>query len=76
MAQIGWVLASVLILLQLSGLAYAQSEPDRVVEQYISALSQGRFAEARTLTLESANMDGSIFGSWLFGARGAGGVVP
>ena len=72
MAQIGWVLASVLILLQLSGLAYAQSEPDRVVEQYISALSQGRFAEARTLTLESANMDGSIFGSWLFGARGAG----
>lgn len=72
MAQIGWVLASVLILLQLNGLAYAQSEPDRVVEQYISALAQGRFAEARTLTLESANMDGSIFGSWLFGARGAG----
>ena len=72
MAQISWVLTSALILLQLSGLAYAQSEPDRVVEQYISALSQGRFAEARTLTLESANMDGSIFGSWLFGARGAG----
>ena len=72
MAQIGWVLASVLILLQLNGLAYAQSEPDRVVEQYISALAQGRFAEARTLTLESANMDGSIFGSWLFGSRGAG----
>ena len=72
MAQIGWVLASVLILLQLNGLAYAQSEPDRVVEQYISALAQGRFAEARTLTLESANMDGSIFSSWLFGARGAG----
>ena len=43
-----------------------------MVEQYISALSQGRFAEARTLTLESANMDGSIFGSWLFGTRGAG----
>ena len=72
MAQIGWMLASVLILLQLNSLACAQSEPDRVVEQYISALAQGRFAEARTLTLESANMDGSIFGSWLFGARGAG----
>ena len=72
MPRIHWVLASVLVLLQLSGLADAQSEPDRVVEQYISALSQGRFAEARTLTLESANMDGSIFGSWLFGARGAG----
>ena len=42
------------------------------MEQYITALSQGRFAEARTLTLESANVDGSIFGSWLFGARGAG----
>lgn len=72
MAQISWVLASALILLQLNGLASAQSEPDRVVEQYIAALSQGRFAEARTLTLESANLDGSIFGSWLFGTRGAG----
>jgi hypothetical protein len=36
------------------------------------ALSQGRFAEARALTLETANLDGSIFGSWLFGGRGAG----
>ena len=61
-----------LIVLQMSGLAYAQSEPDSVVEQYVTALSQGRFAEARTLMLENANIDGSIFGSWLFGARGAG----
>ena len=61
-----------LIVLQVSGLAYAQSAPDRVVEQYVALLSQGRFAEARTLTLESANVDGSIFGHWLFGARGAG----
>ena len=67
-----WMFAGALILFQLSSLAYAQSEPDRVVEQYIAALSQGRFAEARTLTLESANMDGSIFGSWLFGTGGAG----
>ena len=71
MSQRNWVLAGALILLQLSSLAHAQSEPDRVVEQYIAALSQGRFAEARTLTLESANMGGSIFGSWLFGTRGA-----
>ena len=72
MSKRGWMLAGVLILLQLSSLAHAQSEPDSVVEQYIAALSQGRFAEARTLTLESASLDGSIFGSWLFGARGAG----
>lgn len=72
MLQRVWMLAGVVIWLQMSGLAYAQSEPDSVVEQYIAALSQGRFAEARTLTLESANIDGSIFGSWLFGARGAG----
>ncbi len=72
MLKRGWVFAGVLIWLQLNGLAYAQSEPDSVVEQYIAALSQGRFAEARALTLESANLDGSIFGSWLFGARGAG----
>ena len=72
MLQRGWMLVGVVIWLQMSGLAYAQSEPDSVVEQYIAALSQGRFAEARTLTLEGANINGSIFGSWLFGARGAG----
>ena len=72
MLQRNWMLAVALILLQLGSLAHAQSEPDSVVEQYITALSQGRFAEARTLTLESANIDGSVFGSWLFGARGAG----
>ena len=72
MSKRGWMFAGALILLQLSSLAHAQSEPDSVVEQYIAALSQGRFAEARTLTLESASLDGSIFGSWLFGARGAG----
>ena len=65
-------LAGMLALLQLSGAAYAQSDPDTVVEQYVAALSQGRFAEARALTLESANLDGSIFGSWLFGERGSG----
>ena len=65
------ILVGVLFLLQVSGVAYAQSEPDSVVEQYITALAQGRFAEARTLTLESANLDGSIFGSWLFGAHGS-----
>ena len=72
MLRSGWMLVGAAMLLQASGLAYAQSEPDRVVEQYIAALSRGRFADARTLTLESANMDGSIFGNWLFGARGAG----
>ena len=71
MVQKGWMLVGVVILLQMSGLAYAQSEPDSVVEQYIAALARGRFAEARALTLESANINGSIFGSWLFGARGA-----
>ncbi len=67
-----WMLVGTAMLLQATGLAYAQSEPDSVVEQYIAALSRGRFADARTLTLESANMDGSIFGNWLFGARGSG----
>ena len=73
MIQRGLIFAGVAwTVLQLGGLAYAQSAPDRVVEQYVALLSQGRFAEARTLTLESANVDGSIFGHWLFGARGAG----
>ena len=67
-----WFLAGALTLLHLSGLAHAQSDPDTVVEQYITALSQGRFAEARALTLETANLDGSVFGNWLFGNRGAG----
>ena len=73
MVQRGLILTGIAwTVLHLSGLAYAQSAPDRVVEQYVALLSQGRFAEARTLTLESANVDGSIFGHWLFGARGAG----
>ena len=67
-----WFLAGVLTLLHLSNLAYAQSDPDTVVEQYIMALTQGRFAEARALTLETARLNGSIFGNWLFGERGAG----
>ena len=65
-----WLLTGMLTLLHVSGLAYAQSDPDSVVEQYVMALSQGRFAEARALTLETANLDGSIFGSWLFRGRG------
>ena len=67
-----WLLAGALALLLLSALAHAQSDPDSVVEQYVLALSQGRFAEARALTLESANVAGSVFGSWLFGDRGSG----
>lgn len=67
-----WLLAGAPTLLLLSAFAYAQSDPDTVVEQYVLALSQGRFAEARALTLESANVDGSVFGSWLFGDRGSG----
>ena len=67
-----WLLAGAPALLLLSAFAYAQSDPDTVVEQYVLALSQGRFAEARALTLESANVDGSVFGSWLFGDRGSG----
>ena len=64
-----WLLAGMLSLLLSSGLASAQGDPDTVVEQYVLALTQGRFAEARALTLEAANLDGSIFGSWLFGRR-------
>ena len=57
MVQRGLILAGVAwTVLLLSGLVYAQSAPDRVVEQYVTLLSQGRFAEARTLTLESANV--------------------
>ena len=67
-----WWLAGALTLLNVGGLAYAQGDPDTVVEQYVMALSQGRFAEARAMTLETANLDGSIFGSWLFGGRGTG----
>ena len=67
-----WFLVGAQALLLLSSLAYAQRDPDSVVEQYVLALSQGRFAEARTLTLESANVDSSVFGSWLFGGRGSG----
>ncbi|GIX47628.1 MAG: hypothetical protein KatS3mg131_1839 [Candidatus Tectimicrobiota bacterium] len=55
-----------------AGRAGAETSPLRVVQQFIEAHLQGRFAEARALTLERANLSASLFSSWLFGPGGAG----
>lgn len=50
----------------------ASLPPNKVVEQFIESHLQGRFAEARSLVLERANVGTSLFGSWIFGPGGAG----
>src|SRR5262245_57245302 len=42
--------------------------PAKVVEQFIEAHLQGRFAESRTFTLERVNLSASPFSNWLFGS--------
>ena len=54
-----------------SSVAAASLSPAKVVQQFIEDHKQGRFAEARSLTLQNANLSASLFGNWLFNS-GAG----
>lgn len=66
MKHSGWVILSLVLWLQMPSLALAATAPAQVVEQFIAGTLQGHFAEARSLTLERANLSGSLFSSWLF----------
>jgi hypothetical protein len=67
------VLLSLLLWLLGQGLAVAATPPAKVVQQFIDAHLQGRFAEARGLTLERVDLAGSLFSGWLFGAGSVAG---
>ena len=69
-------LLSLALWLQVSGFASAATPPAKVVEQFIEAHVQGRFAESRSFTLETVNLSASPFSNWLFGPGGAGASVP
>lgn len=69
-------LLSLALWLQVSGFAIAATPPAKVVEQFIEAHLQGRFAESRSFTLERVNLSASLFSNWLFGPGGAGGNAP
>jgi hypothetical protein len=73
MRRSGLMVLSLLLWLLVSGMATAATSPAKVVQQFIDAHLQGRFAAARSLTLEQANMTASLFSSWLFGIGGNGG---
>jgi hypothetical protein len=60
-------LLSLALWLQVSGFALAATPPAKVVEQFIEAHLQGRFAESRSFTLERVNLSASPFSNWLFG---------
>src|SRR6266446_3258545 len=70
------VMLSVALWLQAAGLAIAATPPAKVVEQFIEAHLQGRFAAARSFTLERVNLGASLFSNWLFGPGGAGSNAP
>jgi hypothetical protein len=60
-----WILAS--------GVAVAATPPAKIVQQFIEAHLQGRFAEARGFTMEQVALSASLFSGWLFGASGSRG---
>jgi hypothetical protein len=66
---------SLLLWLLASGVAAAETPPAKVVQQFIEAHMQGRFAEARGFTIEQVDLRTSLFSGWLFGAAGAMGEV-
>jgi hypothetical protein len=66
---------SLLLWLLASGVVAAETPPAKVVQQFIEAHIQGRFAEARGFTLEQVDLRTSLFSGWLFGAAGAMGEV-
>jgi hypothetical protein len=68
MAQRRAFVTGLLLWLLAHGMAGAATPPAKVVQQFIDAHLQGRFAEARGLTLERINLGGSLFSGWLFGA--------
>lgn len=69
-------LLSLALWLPICGFASAATPPAKVVEQFIEAHVQGRFAESRSFTLETVNLSASPFSNWLFGPGGAGGSAP
>ena len=69
-------LLSLAFWLQVSGFALAATPPAKVVEQFIEANLQGRFAESRGFTLERVDLSASPFSNWLFGPGGAAGNAP
>lgn len=62
-----------LLWLLASGGALAATAPAKVVQQFIDAHLQGRFVEARGLTIEQVQLSASLFSNWLFGAGANGG---
>jgi hypothetical protein len=66
-------LLSLVLWLQVSGLASAAMLPAKIVEQFIEAHLQGQFAASRSFTLERVNLSTSLFSNWLFGPGGSGG---
>ena len=68
-------LLSLVLWLQVSGLASAATPPAKVVEQFIEAHLQGQFAASRSFTLERVNLSTSPFSNWLFSPESAGNDV-
>jgi hypothetical protein len=64
------ILMSVLLWFLTTGVAMAATSPAKVVQQFIEANLQGRFAEAHSFTLERANLSASLFSGWLFAGGG------
>jgi hypothetical protein len=56
-------------------MTWAATPPAKVVQQFIEAHLQGRFAEARGFTMEQTHLSASLFSGWLFGSGAGRGEV-
>jgi hypothetical protein len=59
-----------------SGMASAETPPAKVVQQFIEAHLQGRFATAHGFAIEGVNVRDSLFSNWLFGSSDIGVEAP
>ena len=67
MRQKSQAVLSLLLWLWGSGTVLAATPPAKIVQQFIEAHIQGRFAEARGFTIEQVQLSASLFSGWLFG---------
>jgi hypothetical protein len=70
------MLLSLLLCFLLHGGAAAETPPAKVVQQFIDAHLQGRFATAHGFAIEGVNVRDSLFSNWLFGSSDIGLEAP
>ncbi len=70
MKQCWWMGLSLVFWVVMSGVGFGATSPAQIVQSFIDAHRQGRFAEASGLAIEQVDASRSLFSSWLFRSSG------